>query len=109
MNDPFSPQPGATMPVLVGVASARVPVAMLGGLQMELENSGSAYVFIQFGDVTVTASTGTASATAPTNGSYQIGPGICKLVTVPVGTTHMAHISGTAAQTLYATPGNGAS
>lgn len=105
---PLGVQDEGTIPVLVGVASARVAMATWLGNQVELENSGTARVFIRFGDSTVVATTGTASATTPTAGSYSIGPGLCKIVTRPVSATHMAHISGTAAQTLYCTPGNGA-
>lgn len=107
----FFPEPGGTRPVLVGVASARVSLDNYDGRQLELYNSGTAVVFVKLGDVTVTATTGTAHATTPTAGSYAIGPGAVVMVSraKPEGGTytHMAHISGTAAQTLYVTPGNG--
>jgi hypothetical protein len=103
----FTPNDEATLPVLVGVASARIALAAVLGSAFEFFNSGSANVFIRFGDSTVAATTGSASATAPTAGSYVIGPGIVILVQRPPSATHMAHISGTAAQTLYLTPGNG--
>jgi hypothetical protein len=109
---PFFPEQGGTRPVLVGVASARISLDNFDGRHLELYNSGTAVVFVKLGDVTVTATTGTASATAPTAGSYAVGPGVVVIVsrTRPEGGTytHMAHISGTAAQTLYVTPGQGA-
>lgn len=108
---PFSPEAGGTRPVLVGTSSARISLDAFDGRQLELYNSGTAIVFVQLGSSTVTASTGTASATAPTAGSYPIGPGAIVLISKerPEGVvpTHMAHISGTAAQTLYVTPGKG--
>jgi hypothetical protein len=108
MSDPFKPQQGTTLPVLVGVASARVALSARAGAQIELSNSGSVSVFVAFGDVNVVTTVGVAHATAPTAGGYEVGPGICKLVTVNSDVTHMAHISGTAGQTLYVTPGVGA-
>ena len=107
----FFPSPGGTRPVLVGVATARVSLDGYDGRQLEMYNSGTAVVFVQLGDSSVTATTGTASATAPTAGSYAIGPGAIVMISraKPEGGTytHMAHISGTAAQTLYVTPGQG--
>jgi hypothetical protein len=109
---PFFPEQGGTRPVLVGTSSARISLDNFDGRSLELYNSGTAVVFVQMGDVTVTASTGTASATTPTKGSYAVGPGVVVIISRarPEGGTytHMAHISGTAAQTLYVTPGQGA-
>jgi hypothetical protein len=107
MNPAVTPQDEGTIPILVGVASARVALSAALGDQFELYNSGSAVVFIRWGTVAVAATTGTASATAPTAGSYPVAPGAILLVTRPPAATHLAHISGTAAQTLYVTPGNG--
>lgn len=108
---PFFPSPGGTRPVLVGTSTARISLDNYDGRQLELYNSGTAVVFVQFGSVTVDATTGTASATAPTAGSYAVGPGAVVMISraKPEGGTytHMAHISGTAAQTLYVTPGQG--
>lgn len=104
---PFVPEPGGTRPVLVGTGTARVSLDGYGGDHLELFNSGTVPVFVQFGDVTVTATTGTASATTPTKGSYAIGAGIVVIIRKVRESTHMAHISGTAAQTLYVTPGTG--
>lgn len=107
MLDPLIPQDEGTLPVLVGTSSARIVCPVGVGRQIEFFNSGSAAVFVRFGGSTVAATTGTASATAPTAGSYVIGPGVVLMITKPEGATHMAHISGTAAQTLYYTPGTG--
>lgn len=107
----FFPSPGGTRPILVGTSSARVSMDNWDGRQIELYNSGTAVVFIRLGDSSVTATTGTASATTPTAGSYAIGPGAIVMISraKPEGGTytHIAHISGSAAQTLYATPGTG--
>jgi hypothetical protein len=109
---PFSPEAGGTRPVLVGTSSARISLDGFDGRHLELYNSGTAVVFVQLGTSAVTASTGTASATAPTKGSYPIGPGIVVIISRErfegASPTHLAHISGTAAQTLYVTPGTGA-
>lgn len=107
MKPAFTPQDEGTIPVLVGVASARISLSTALGDQFELYNSGTAVVYIRWGDSSVAATTGTASATAPTAGSYPIGAGAILLVTRPPSATHLAHISGTAAQTLFVTPGNG--
>lgn len=103
----FSPNDEATLPITVGVVSARIPLAAVIGTVFEFFNNGTVPVAIRFGDSTVAATLGAASATAPTAGSYIIGPGVVELVTRPTSATHMAHISGTAAQTLYLTPGYG--
>jgi hypothetical protein len=108
MNPAFTPQDEGTLPVLVGVASARISLSACKGDQFELYNSGTVPVFIRWGDSSVAATTGTSSATAPTAGSYAIAPGAIYLTTRPANATHLAHISGSAAQTLYVTPGNGA-
>lgn len=107
MNPAFTPQDEGTLPITVGVASARISLANCKGPQIEFENHGTVAVYVRFGDSAVAATTGTPSATAPTAGSYVIGPGVVKLITVPANATHMAHISGTAAQTLFLTPGMG--
>lgn len=107
MTPAFTPQDGGTFPVTVGTGTARVSCSAWLGSQVEFENHGSAAVFVRFGDSAVEATAGSASATAPTAGSYVIGPGVVKIITRPANATHMAHISGTAAQTLYVTPGQG--
>lgn len=108
MKPAFTPQDEGTIPITVGVASAVVAMSAWLGDQLEFENHGSVAVFVRFGtSASVAATTGTPSATTPTPGSYVIGPGVVKLITRPGNATHMAHISGTAAQTLYVTPGNG--
>ena len=108
---PFFPEQGGTRPVLVGTSSARISLDNFDGPALELYNSGTAVVFVELGDSSVAATTGTASATTPTAGSYAVGPGVVVIIrrTRPEGGTytHMAHISGTAAQTLYVTPGTG--
>lgn len=107
MYGPIIPQDGGTLPITVGTSSARILLPVNVGPHLELENHGSVAVFIRFGGSSVAATTGTPSATAPTPGSYVIGAGVCKVITIPPGATHMAHISGTAGQTLYVTPGTG--
>ncbi|MDQ2987423.1 MAG: hypothetical protein M3R13_12030 [Armatimonadota bacterium] len=107
MYAPLIIQDEGTIPVLVGTSSAAIALPANIGPQLELENSGAARVFVRFGGSTVAATAGTAHATAPTLGSYSIGPGLRKIITRPQNATHMAHISGTAAQTLYVTPGTG--
>jgi len=99
--NPFHPgNPSQT--ITVGTSSAAT--ALNGStnnmrLAVELQNAGSAVVFVEFGY--------SSGVTATVAASYPILPGQSKLVTIPAGTTHVATISGTASQTLYVTVGMG--
>jgi hypothetical protein len=88
--------------ITVGVASAAT--ALNGSTSnmrvvLELQNAGSAVVFVEPGF--------SSGITATVAASYPVMPGQSKLITVPAGTTHLATISGTASQTLYVTNGMG--
>jgi hypothetical protein len=103
MQHPLNPfhasNPSST--ITVGTSSAATAlVGSAGTMRMvvELQNAGSAVVFVDFGPSTV--------ATAVATG-YPILPGQSKLVTINAGATHIATISGTASQTLYVTVGMG--
>jgi hypothetical protein len=66
---------------------------------VELQNAGSAVVFVEPGF--------SSGVTATVAASYPILPGQSKLITIAAGVTHLATISGTASQTLYVTVGMG--
>jgi hypothetical protein len=78
-----------------------------GGLTLELNNSGAADVFVEFGN-------GTATALAPSGtslGSYPVRAGQCKLIRRPIGPSGsycdtIATISGTSS-TLLVSVGEG--
>jgi hypothetical protein len=98
--NPFTPA-NPTSTITVGVASAATAlVGSTGNMRavVELQNAGSAVVFVDFGlsGMVTTVATG-----------YPILPGQSKLITIGAGLTHVATISGTAAQTLYVTVGMG--
>jgi hypothetical protein len=99
--NPFTPA-NPTSTITVGVASAATAlVGSTGNMRavVELQNAGSAVVFVDFG-----SSSGITTAVAS---GYPILPGQSKLITIHAGATHIATISGTAAQTLYVTVGMG--
>lgn len=101
----FASQNTATLAVTA--ASGRVAVNLNGATQVELYNAGSFDCFVAFGDVTVAATVPSTST-----GSYPLGAGQCKVVTVlhPDALTNIAAIcAGTNTTTLYASPGVGAS
>ena len=100
---PFFPNDQGTLTLTVGVANASAEIPTFGAQQLEFNakhtNSDVVYVRIR-----------PAGAAATVAASYPILPGHCKLISIPQGTSiFIDHISGTAAQVLFVTPGNGAS
>lgn len=65
---------------------------------LELQNAGSAVIFVEFGSSTIEAATTTG---------YPILVGQSKVVTVPPTTTHIACIVAASTHTLYVTVGTG--
>lgn len=95
---PFSPL-ADTITVTVGLASAAQALtgAPTGRSDVRLYNAGTVPVFIKFGASDVTVTTG--------NG-VPIPAGAVEVLNAG-NATHVATISGTAAQTLYVTSGDG--
>lgn len=96
-----------TCTLAVTATSGRVPITMNGAPQVEIYNAGAADCFVALGDVTVVATVPSTST-----GSYPIGAGQSKIITVlnPNSITNIAAIcAGTSTTTLYASPGVGAS
>ena len=106
----FYPFNNKTQTITVGLTSAVTQLTDIRDVapgQMnvtyELQNTGTATVFIAFGNSTITT---TVAA------GYPILAGQSKVIDIPNNTdaskiTHFATISGTAAQTLIVTPGYG--
>lgn len=114
---PFAPDSGVSLPglantqntatIAVTSTSARVPISLNGAMQVEISNAGSSWCFVVFGDVTVVA-----TAPVTSSGSYPIGPGQTKIVTlvnVDAITNVAAICTAGLTTTFYASPGVGLS
>lgn len=91
-----------TIAITVGVATATTKLPVGGGRQVMLLNRGSADIAFNLGGSAITVALPTGAA-----GGAIVSPGAYLVVTTPEGATHIATISGTAAQTLYVTCGDG--
>lgn len=105
----FAPDLTTTCTIAVTATSGRIPIALNGAVQIELTNAGANWCFVAWGDVTVTATAPASSA-----GSYPLGPGQTKIVTIlqdsqlPDPITNIAAICAAGlTTTFYATPGVG--
>lgn len=96
----FLPIPESTANITVGAASARVAVPARAGGSIRIMNNGTATVWVNFGDGTVTASMTTG---------MPIGPGSVEVVEAPeiTGTLNAAAIAAAATGIVYFTPGEG--
>lgn len=98
--------------IAVTASGVRQAINLNGATQVELYNAGSSDCAVAFGDATVVAAMPSAGA-----GNYVIGPGQCKIVTLPIQPgftvdqiTHCHAIcAATLTTTLYGFPGVGAS
>jgi hypothetical protein len=99
---PILVRPNTTVSITVGVASAATKLPEGGGRNVLLINRGAVDIAYNFGSSAATVALPTATA-----GGAIVPPGACMTVTTPEGSTHIATISGTAAQTLYVTTGDG--
>lgn len=100
---PLRPVFQGTKTITCGVASAATDLsalisAFVGDIQLEVQNAGSVPVFVETGSSLV------ASAVAS---GYAVMAGQSKVITVGPRITHVACISGSAAQTVYVTVGTG--
>lgn len=100
---PILIRPNTTVAVTVALTTAAVKLPPGGGRNVMLANRGSADIFFNFGDSSITVAVPTATA-----GGSPVPPGAIITCTPPEGATHIATISGTASQTLYVTTGDGA-
>lgn len=93
---PFSP--GSTSTLAVTTVTGRVALTG-GGSVVEIQNTGTAVMFVKIGSSTVVA--------AVTD--YPVQPGHSKMVSRGPSSldTHIAAITGTGTATLYATVGDG--
>jgi hypothetical protein len=99
----FMPEQAQTVNITVGAASARVALGTNPGIdQVRVMNNGTATVWINFGDSTVTASATTG---------IPVAPGATEVFTMPSNmdevVAYMAAIAAGATGIIYATPGAG--
>lgn len=99
---PLQPVKAGTVTISCSSVSGATALSRPNGanqpLQVELQNAGSAAIFVEFGDSTVSAATTTG---------YPILAGQSKLVTVAGTVTHIACIVAASTHTLYVTVGLG--
>ena len=93
----FQPATNRTQVITVGTSATNTPLTTPTSDFYEFNNDGTATVFIEWSSTSV--------VTAAVTTSYPILPGQCKMLPRPSFATHLNHISGTASQTLYVTPG----
>ena len=93
----FTPVTAGTVNVASTAASSRVPIGTKGSVLRIKNADATNTAFVEFGDVTVTASLTT---------SMPLGPGDITGITRAAGWTHMAVICAATA-TVYCTPGDG--
>ncbi len=96
----FTPVTAGTVNIDVSGSSQRVSLALTNANQVRIYNDGTATVWIDFGDSTITAST-TASMPFPAGAVEDVTPPNC-------GTTlYVAAIAAGATGKIYFTPGTG--
>lgn len=101
---PIEPVFQGSATIVCGVASSATAIPSFSSgtrtiVQLEIQNAGTVPVFTEVG-----SSSGVAAAVAS---GYPTLPGQSKVITIGRGATHIACISGTAAQTVYVTVGTG--
>lgn len=104
---PFQPNTTNTAVLAATAATSNVALTLNGAYQVEIQNKDAAnWAYCAFGTSAVTATVPTGSV-----GSYPVGPGQSKIVTVnPNDVTNAAVIcDATKTATVFFTPGNGAS
>lgn len=99
-TDAFRPIAAATVNIDVSSSSQRVIVANANdNIQVRVANDGTATVWLNWGDVTVTAATTTG---------YPLAAGAIEVVTLKAsGLLYMAAIAAGSTGKVYATPGFG--
>lgn len=97
---PFVPKAAGTVNIDVSASSQRVDLdTFVGEQQVRVMNDGTATVWINFGDSTVTAALAT---------SMPVGPGVTEVITVRGGSAiNVAAIAAGSTGKIYFTPGAG--
>ena len=102
MDKPFTPNTAATVNIDVSGSSQRVAISSSGFIdQVRIMNNGSATVWCNFGDVTVTA--------AATTG-FPVAAGVTEVMSVnptPGTAIYVAAIAASTTGKIYFTPGGG--
>lgn len=101
MIQPFRPTPAATVNIDVSASSQRVLITADAANCIRIMNNGTATVWVEFGDVTVSAST---------TADFPIGPGVTEIVRFQNKSgapLYAAAIAAGATGKIYFTPGNG--
>ena len=100
MSEPFRPFAAKTVLIDVGASTARIEIA--AGDTVRVMNNGTATVWVDFGDVTITASLTT---------SFPVGPGVTEVLKVPRSVDgarrYAAAIAAGSTGKIYFTPGEG--
>lgn len=101
----FTPETQATVSITCSTSTGRVALTIkANATTVRVKNiDATNAAFINFGDVTVTATLPNGA----TPGSIPIGAGETAGFSIPPGTTNMAAISSAGTPIVYATPGNG--
>ncbi len=100
MATPFQPQPAKTVNIDVSAASQRVAIAGAPG-SVRVMNNGTATVWIDFGDVTVTSAVATG---------MPVGPGVTEVLSflnLTATTFYVSAIAAGATGKIHFTPGSG--
>lgn len=99
----FTAAPAGTVNINVSGSSQRVSLGVspsIEKVQVRIMNNGTATVWVNFGDVTVTATTTT---------SFPVGPGVTEVLSVSSvgGALYASAIAAGATGIIYFTPGEG--
>lgn len=100
MATPFQPRPASKVGITVSASSQRVAITGAPS-SVRVNNSGTARVWINYGDATVTATTATG---------MDINPGVIEVLSFPnptAGTFYIAAIAEGATGEITFTPGLG--
>lgn len=98
LNKPFRPFAGNTVNLSVSASSQRVEIDNCDSIR--IMNNGTATVWVDFGDGTVTAALASG---------MPVGPGVTEVVAFPAGGArlYVAVIAAGATGSIYFTPGEG--
>lgn len=101
----FTPETQSTVTITSGTSTARVALTIkANATSLRIKNiDGANVAYVNFGDVTVTATVPSGA----TGGSLPIGAGETVGISIPPGTTHAAAICSAGTPVVYFTPGNG--
>jgi hypothetical protein len=104
MIKPFQPRHAATVLIDVSSSSQRVQIVTGGCATVRVMNNGSATVWLEFGNSSVTASLTTG---------FPVGPGVTEVLTGSIigpatnGDLYVAVIAAGSTGKIYFTPGDG--